>query len=129
MKFLLDTHALIWFFSGNSHLSNTVRELMENTNHEKNISMASVWEMAIKQSKGKLTLLLPLETYITQKINLEDFALLSIQLNHLGIISTLPFHHNDPFDRLLIAQAVVENIPILSRDVAFDAYPIKRIWD
>ncbi|MFP4103324.1 type II toxin-antitoxin system VapC family toxin [Coleofasciculus sp.] len=129
MKFILDTHALIWFFSGNSNLSHTVRELMEDTNHEKNISIASVWEMAIKQSKGKLTLLLPLETYITQKINLEDFALLSIQLNHLGIISTLPFHHNDPFDRLLIAQAVVENIPILSRDITFDAYPVKRIWD
>jgi PIN domain nuclease of toxin-antitoxin system len=129
MKFILDTHALIWFFSGHSNLSNTVRELMEDTNHEKFISIASVWEMAIKQSKGKLTLLVPLENYITQKINLADFALLSIQLNHLGIISTLPFHHNDPFDRLLIAQAIAENTPIMSRDGVFDAYPVKRIWD
>lgn len=129
MKFILDTHALIWFFSGHSNLSNTVRELMEDTNHEKFISIASVWEMAIKQSKGKLTLLVPLENYITQKINLEDFALLYIQLTHLGIISNLPFHHNDPFDRLLIAQAIAENIPIMSRDGVFDAYPVKRIWN
>lgn len=129
MKFILDTHALIWFFSGNSNLSNTGRELMEDPNHEKLISLASVWEMAIKQSKGKLTLTLPIETYITQKINLPDFNLLFIELNHLAMISTLTFHHNDPFDRLLIAQAAVENIPILSRDAVFDAYPIKRIWD
>lgn len=129
MKFLLDTHALIWFFSGNANLSNTVRELMEDTNHQKFISIASVWEMAIKQGKGKLTLSFPLETYITQKLNMADFELLSIQLNHLAIISTLPFYHNDPFDRLLIAQAIVENIPIMSRDAAFDDYQVKRVWD
>ena len=129
MKYLLDTHALIWFFSGNVHLSNTVRELMEDINNQKLISIASVWEMAIKLSKGKLTLSLPLENYITQKLNLEDFELLPIKLNHLAIISTLPFHHQDPFDRLLIAQATGENLPILSRDVALDAYQIKRIWN
>ena len=120
------------FFSGNANLSNTVRELMEDTNHnhQKFISIASAWEMAIKQGKGKLTLSFPLETYITQKLNLEDFELLSIQLNHLAIISTLPFYHNDPFHRLLIAQAIVENIPIMSRDAAFDDYyQVKRIWD
>jgi PIN domain nuclease of toxin-antitoxin system len=85
--------------------------------------------MAIKQSKNKLTLALPLEDYIQQKLNLQDFELLPINLNHLGIISSLPFHHNDPFDRLIIAQAIVEKIPILSRDLAFDAYGIQRIWD
>ncbi|WP_322746104.1 type II toxin-antitoxin system VapC family toxin [Nostoc sp. LEGE 06077] len=64
-----------------------------------------------------------------QKLKLEDFELLSINLNHLAIISSLPFHHNDPFDRLIIAQAIVERIPILSRDLAFDSYGIQRIWD
>ncbi|MBC6424649.1 MAG: type II toxin-antitoxin system VapC family toxin [Hormoscilla sp. SP12CHS1] len=123
--YLLDTHALIWFFSG----SNTVRELMEDINNQKLISIASVWEMAINLSKGKLTLSLPLENYITQKLHLEYFELLPIQLNHLAIISTLPFHHQDSFDRLLIAQATVENLPILSIDVAFDAYKINRIWN
>lgn len=129
MKLLLDTHSLIWFFSGNRQLSTTARIYMEDVKHQKSISLATVWEMAIKQSKQKLTLALPLEDYIQQKLNLEDFELLSINLNHLAIISSLPFHHNDPFDRLIIAQAMVEKIPILSRDLAFDDYGIQRIWD
>ena len=129
MRLLLDTHSLIWFFSGHPKLSATARQLMEDTTQQKLISLASVWEMGIKQSKGKLTLFLPLEDYIKEKIKLEDFELLPIQLNHLGVISTLPFHHNDPFDRLLIAQVMTENIPILSRDSAFDNYQLNRIWD
>ncbi len=129
MKLLLDTHSLIWFFSGDPKLSNTARIYMEDVKHQKLISLASVWEMAIKQSKKKLTLALPLEDYIQQKLKLEDFELLPIHLNHLAIIATLPFHHNDPFDRLIIAQAMVEKIPILSRDLAFDSYDVERIWD
>ncbi len=128
MKVLLDTHSLIWFFSGHPNLSNRVSQLMEDINHQKLISLASVWEMGIKQSQSKLTLFLPLEDYITDKIKLEDFDLLPIQLNHLGLIYTLPLYHKDPFDRLLITQAMTENIPILSRDVAFDNYNIQRIW-
>ncbi len=129
MKLLLDTHSLILFFSGHINLSNTVRELIEDTQHQKLISLASVWEMGIKQSRGKLNLSLPLEQYITEKIKLEDFEILPIQLNHLAVISILPFHHNDPFDRLIIAQAITEKIPILSKDIAFDAYNVNRIWD
>jgi PIN domain nuclease of toxin-antitoxin system len=85
--------------------------------------------MGIKQSKGKLTLTYPLEEYINDKIRLEDFNILPITLKHLAVIATLPFYHNDPFDRLLIAQSITENIPILSRDVAFDKYEAQRIWD
>jgi PIN domain nuclease of toxin-antitoxin system len=129
MRLLLDTHSLIWFFSGNPNLSDTVRQLMEDASNKKLISLASVWEMAIKQSKGRLTLSLPLENYIQEKIQLEDFELLPIKLNCLGVIANLPFYHNDPFDRLLIAQAMTENIPILSRDIAFDDYELNRIWN
>ncbi len=129
MKLLLDTHSLIWFFSGDPKLSNTARIYMEDVKDQKLISLATVWEMAIKQSKNKLTLPLPLEDYIQQKLKLEDFELLPINLNHLAIISSLPFFHNDPFDRLIIAQAIVEKIPILSRDLAFDYYSIQRVWD
>jgi PIN domain nuclease of toxin-antitoxin system len=129
MQFLLDTHTLLWFFSGNSQLSDFGRNLIEDINHQKLISIASAWEIAIKQSKNKLTLAIPLEDYLQQKIQLDDFELLTIQLNHLTLVSTLPFYHNDPFDRLLIAQAMTENIPILSKDSAFDAYRVKRIWD
>ncbi|MEG4495319.1 type II toxin-antitoxin system VapC family toxin, partial [Microcoleus sp. D3_18_C4] len=70
----------------------------------------------------------PFQEYIAQKLSLEDFNLLNINLDHLNAIVTMPFHHKDPFDRLLIAQAMVEGIPILSKDSAFDAYPINRIW-
>jgi len=129
MYYLLDTHALIWFFSGHPNLSDFVRNIMEDRQHCKLISLASVWEMAIKQSKGKLTLVLPLEEYIEEKIKLEDFDLLPITLEQLSMISTLPFHHKDPFDRLLIAQSIVEKIPLLSRDSAFDYYPVTRLWD
>ncbi|MCT7986147.1 type II toxin-antitoxin system VapC family toxin [Laspinema sp. A4] len=93
------------------------------------ISVASVWEMAIKQSQNKLTLENLAADYIADKIQWADFDLLSINLRHLRLLSNLPFHHRDPFDRLLIAQAIQENIPILSKDIAFDAYPVQRIWN
>lgn len=128
MRLMLDTHTLIWFFAGDAKLSNTVRDLIEDENNEKLLSTASVWEMAIKQSRGKLTLNLALKDYIEQKLVFNDFKLLAIDLEHLNVITTLPFHHNDPFDRLIIAQAMVEQIPVLSRDAVFDAYPINRIW-
>ena len=128
MKYLLDTHSLIWFFAGHPNLSNKVREIMEDDNHQKLISLVSVWEMGIKQSKGKFNLSLPLEDYINNNIKLEDFDLLPIKLNHVSLITSLPFHHNDPFDRLLIAQSIIENIPILSKDIAFDAYDVNRLW-
>jgi PIN domain nuclease of toxin-antitoxin system len=129
MQLLLDTHSLIWFFSGHPNLSDRSRQLMEDTTYQKLISLASVWEMGIKQSKGKLSLPLPLAEYIKEKTKLEDFKILPIHLNHLEAITELPFHHNDPFDRLLIAQSIVENISILSRDTTFDIYNTKRIWD
>lgn len=128
MRYLLDTHTLIWFFSGHEKLNDKVRQLMEDEANIKLISLASVWEMAIKQSKGKLTLALPLEEYIETKIKLPDFQLLAINLKHLGQIGKLAYHHNDPFDRLLIAQAITENLPILSKDSAFNQYEINIIW-
>ena len=129
MRILLDTHTLIWFFAGDSQLSATARILIEDEDNNKLVSIASIWEMAIKESKGhRLNLSLPFEDYIKQKLSWEDFNLLNINLYHLNAIVTMPFHHKDPFDRLLIAQSMVEGIPILSKDSAFDAYSINRIW-
>ena len=128
MQDLLDTHTLLWFFSGNENISITARELIEDTNNLKYISFASVWEMAIKQSKGRLNLSVPIDDYIQQKIQFADFKILDIQISHLQAVSSLPFHHNDPFDRLLIAQAMVKNIPIISRDSMFDSYKVNLIW-
>lgn len=84
--------------------------------------------MAVKCSFGKLSFELPLQTFVEQQLQQNSIDLLSIQMTHLAIISTLPLHHRDPFDRLLIAQAVVEDVPIISADVAFDVYLIQRSW-
>ncbi|MBD2413543.1 twitching motility protein PilT [Nostoc calcicola FACHB-389] len=128
MQVLLDTHTLIWFFQGHQSFSEKMRLLIEDQNNEKLISIVSVWEMSIKQSIGKLSFGLPIKTFIEQQIALNDFNLLNINLDHIDVITTLPLQHRDPFDRILIAQAMVENIPIVSADTAFDAYSITRLW-
>jgi PIN domain nuclease of toxin-antitoxin system len=128
MRLLLDTHTLIWFFAGDFQLSSMARILIEDEDNNKRASVARSWEMAIKNSKNYLNFDLHFQEYIDQKLSWEDFNLLNINLEHLNAIVTMPFHHKDPFDRLLIAQAMLEVIPILSKDSAFDAYPINRIW-
>ena len=128
MRLLLDTHTLIWFFAGDFQLSSMARILIEDEDNNKLASVARIGKMAIKNSKGHLTFDLPFQEYIDQKLSWEDFNLLNINLEHPNAIVTMPFYHKDPFDRLLIAQAMVEVIPILSKDSAFDAYPINQIW-
>lgn len=128
MRFLLDTHTFIWFVTDSPQLSTTAKLLIEDEYNEKWLSIASVWEMAIKCSLGKLSFNLPLTTFVEQQIQQNSIDLLSIQMPHLAIVATLPLHHRDPFDRLLIAQAITEGIPIISADVAFDAYSIRRLW-
>ena len=126
MKQLLDTHTFIWFVMGNPRISTEVRTQIEN--NENLLSTASVWEMAINYSSGKLSFGLPFEVFIEQQISNNGIDLLEIRTTHIKVVATLPLHHRDPFDRLLIAQAMVEQIPILSADSAFDAYSIQRLW-
>lgn len=128
MRLLLDSHTLIWFFIGDRRFSDEIRIIIEDESNEKVISTASVWELSIKQSIGKLTLSLPIKAFIEQQLSLNDFKLLNITLEHIYCTATLPLHHRDPFDRLLIAQAMIENIPIASADSAFDNYSVQRIW-
>lgn len=128
MRILLDTHAFLWFFAGDNQLSAVARQLIESREHLKLISLVTVWEMAIKQSSGKLNLPMLAVDYVASKAVFEDFAILPMDLNHLKPISTLPLHHRDPFDRLLVAQALVEEIPILSRDGVLDVYGVERLW-
>ena len=103
MKLLLDTHSFIWFIEDNLSLSLRVRTLIEEPTSEVLLSVASVWEMAIKVSLGRLQLSQPFELFIPHQLLLNDITLLDITLNHTLKIATLPFHHRDPFDRLLIA--------------------------
>jgi PIN domain nuclease of toxin-antitoxin system len=128
MRVLLDTHTFLWFILDSPQLSNDVKIIIEDENNAKMLSIASIWEMAIKQNTGKLIFGTPFGEVIEQQLNLNNIDLLNISIDHIDIISTLPLHHRDPFDRLLIAQAMVETIPILSADVAFDSYPITRLW-
>lgn len=130
MRLLLDTHTFIWYLTDNSHLSNQVLELINDENNQILLSIASLWEIAIKQSIGKLSFNqpLPFDIFIAQQLNLNDFSLLDIKISHVAVVSSLPLHHRDPFDRLLIAQSVGENIPLLSADEIFDAYPVQRLW-
>ncbi len=104
------------------------RALIGDDAHDKRLSTASLWEMAIKISLGRLTLAEPFGVLIPQQLRVSGIEILNIDINHLAALTTLPFHHRDPFDRLIIAQAIVEQYPIVSVDPAFDACPVERLW-
>lgn len=128
MRVLLDTHSFLWFIGGSVSLSPSARALIEDAENQPLLSMASLWEMAIKLSIGKLSLGQPFETLIPEQMKLNGIELLQIEMPHIVAVASLPFHHRDPFDRLLIAQAIVEQMPIVSGDHAFDSYTIQRLW-
>jgi len=128
MKLLWDTHTFLWFISGNSMLSSTARSLIESQGAENTLSMASVWELAIKHSIGKLSLSQPFESLIPQQIAINGIEILPIKMEHVSEVANLTLHHKDPFDRLIIAQAIVEKIAIVSSDTLFDSYPVTRLW-
>ncbi|MEM8719000.1 MAG: type II toxin-antitoxin system VapC family toxin [Cyanobacteria bacterium P01_G01_bin.39] len=127
MKLLLDTHTFLWFVNDNPRLSNHLKDLIEDTNNVKYLSVASLWEMSIKFNLGKLTLDPNYEEFVEREVTTSTIQLLNIELEHLRINSTLPFHHRDPFDRLIIAQSVAEDIPIVTVDSAFDKYEVTLI--
>jgi len=127
MKFLLDTHAFLWFQAGDDRLSRAARERMESDDAELFLSAASIWEMAIKASLGRLNIPMPVADYVTEKLQ-DGFRMLSIEWEHAAAVQKLPFHHRDPFDRLLIAQAAAERMPIITGDPIFRAYGANIIW-
>ncbi|HLP90405.1 MAG TPA: type II toxin-antitoxin system VapC family toxin [Nostocaceae cyanobacterium] len=126
--FLIDTHTFIWYITDNSRLSSQVLDLINDENNQIFLSIASIWEMGIKHGLGKLTFTMPFEMFLTQQLSINDFSVLDIKISHIITVSQLPLYHRDPFDRMLIAQAVVENITVISADTVFDAYPVQRLW-
>ena len=128
MKLFLDTHAFLWFIAGNPRLSQTCRALIEDDANEKLVSIAGITEIAIKSSLGKLLLERPFAELIPQQLLQNDFHLHPLSLETTVCLSKLPFHHRDPFDRMMAAQCLVENLPVLSSDEIFDAYGVRRIW-
>ena len=128
MRILLDTHAFLWFIMGDAKLSSAARKAIENVAHEKYVSVVSAWEIAIKWSLGKLTLARPFDLLIPQEIQKNGFVWLPLEMKHLIALTALPFHHRDPFDRSLVAQALQEGMPLVSGDSTLDAYGVVRIW-
>lgn len=128
MNYVLDTHTFLWIVAEDSRLSRKAKRLFLDKSNTIFLSAASVWEMAIKISLGKLALDEPLETFVRNHAEGNDIKILEITPQHIYPIEDLPFHHRDPFDRLIIAQCMTEALSVISSDPAFDGYPVSRIW-
>ena len=125
-RYLIDTQIFVWFAKGDVQMPPVAKEKLTNRNNEIFLSVASIWEIVIKVSIKKLNLAAPLAT-ILGRYGKDDFKLLPIELGHALATGNLPFHHRDPFDRLLVAQAQSEDLEIISTDKVFDAYGVKRV--
>ncbi len=127
MSYLADTHALLWARESPENLGRAARAVFENAEEEIFFSMASVWEIAIKVGLGKLKLDMTVEEFVEAQFA-NACRLLPIRVSHAAGQAALPMHHRDPFDRMLIAQAKVERLTLLTADRAFRAYKIKTLW-
>ena len=128
MRLLLDTHAFLWWVEDDARLSRKARTAIAEPGNDCFLSLASSWEMAIKISLGKLKLAAPLERFVPDQLAANGFRELAIDFRHVARVSRLPFHHRDPFDRLLAAQALEEDLTVVSADRVFRTYGSSRIW-
>jgi PIN domain nuclease of toxin-antitoxin system len=128
IRALLDTHSFIWFIGGSERLSTRARSLIEARENPMLVSVASLWEIAIKNGLGKLSLDRSFAELIPEQLERQQIGVLGIELRHLAELVRLPQHHRDPFDRLIAAQAIAERLPVISIDAALDAYGVERIW-
>ena len=128
MKLLLDTHTFLWMSLDDPQLSQNARELLADTDNQLWLSPASYWEIGIKMSIDKYKLSESLDEFVDRELKINDISILPIETKHAATVATLPYHHRDPFDRMLIAQSIVEQMAIVSKDKAFDDYGIQRVW-
>jgi PIN domain nuclease of toxin-antitoxin system len=128
MAFILDTHAFLWFVSGDKQLPITVKDKIIDINQPCFISIASFWEITIKNQIGKLELNISLEE-LFEYANRNQIEVVQITYDHLFTLSTLPQHHSDPFDRIIISQAIAEKMTLISKDKEFKKYKVKKLWD
>lgn len=127
MNYLLDTHVVIWFLNGDKLLSNKARKAIESDEAINYISLASIWEIAIKINLDRLSIKVPFES-LKKEFDKNSFQLLPITFNDTVVVSKLEFHHRDPFDRLLISQSLVNDYTLISKDKEFSEYNIKLLW-
>ena len=128
MRLLLDTHTFLWFVLKDPQLSRVADNLITDPTNDVIVSPATYWEIAIKVAKKKLDLFAPYDDFMKQGIDGNDFEILPIETKHTSLLTTMPVHHKDPFDRLIISQALTERIPVVSVDSAFDPYGVVRLW-
>jgi PIN domain nuclease of toxin-antitoxin system len=127
MNLLLDTHAIIWFINGDNQLPEKSIKLIKNLDNKCFVSIASIWEIAIKLSLEKLELHGGLDE-ISKIMYRYEIELLPITFEHIQKLMTLDFYHRDPFDRIIISQGLVEDLTIVSKDENFPKYPVKIAW-
>ena len=127
MKAILDTHAFLWALAGDGRMSRHARDIFAGS-AELSLSIASIWEILIKAQAGKLNFPRPAGPYVIRKLAENRIEVLPISIDHLLAVERLPMHHRDPFDRMLIAQSLEENIPVITADRVFARYPIEVIW-
>ena len=127
MNYILDTHTFLWFIEDSPRLSQNALNILE-SEALLFLSAASLWEIAIKVSMSKLTLPIMFAQFMNKHLQQNDISILPIQLPHLEEVARLPFYHRDPFDRLIIAQAIRENMAIIGTDHIFYSYPVIKIW-
>ena len=128
MRMLLDTHTFLWWNLDDPQLSPVAREIMADGGNTLYLSAAAAWEIAIKAAKGRLTLPQPADQYVAERLRLHHIAPLPVEVSHALEVYRLPPIHHDPFDRLLVAQARLEKLPILTADAAIGRYSVEVIW-
>jgi PIN domain nuclease of toxin-antitoxin system len=128
MRVLVDTHTFLWALLENHRLSAKAKQILTSKEHELYFSLVSLWEIAVKMKIGKLNTVGSSVTYIRDEMAEYGMELLPIRYEHILQLERLPLHHSEPFDRLLIAQAIAESLPILTHDEKFPLYPVKLIW-
>ncbi len=128
LKILLDTHAFLWWVEDSPRLSSQAKRIIADVENDCFVSLVSSWEMAIKTGIGKLKLSIPVREYVPQHLAANGFQQLNISFRHVAAVESLPRYHRDPFDRLLVAQAIDEKMILVSADSALDSYDIQRIW-
>jgi len=128
MRLLLDTHAFLWFVEGSARLSETAKDHIEDDRHDLFLSIASLWEMAVKISLGKLDVPRPFAEFMQSHLALSSIGLFEVSPHHAYAIADLPFHHRDPFDRLLAVQCLSDGFTLVSADGVFEEYGVQRVW-
>ncbi|HEX6040470.1 type II toxin-antitoxin system VapC family toxin [Longimicrobium sp.] len=128
MNLLLDTHTFLWFLGGDPRLSSRARAAIEDLSNRRLFSIAGAWEIAIKVSLGKLTLTAPFHQLIPAQLHANGIELLQLRPEHIAELIALPMHHRDPFDRILVTQAMIERAVLVSADPLLDNYGVERIW-